>query len=161
MHCSQNPFGYQLVWNALASQNTMKAKYWVSITGLELKSIWRYPQFWLHAVPSMTQARAAKGNISAAACSVDGLEHTLTIWETRHDMLAYLRQGAHLEAMKASRSIGKYGKVHGYETEDVPDATWESALKRWKTEGRVVLGQPKPGDKGYVVATTEQPLENC
>ena len=69
-----------------ASIAIMKAKYWVSITGLELKSVLRYPQFLLHAVPSMAQAQSAKGNISASARTVAGIEHTLTIWESRQEM---------------------------------------------------------------------------
>ena len=110
----------------------------------------------------MAQAQAAKGNISASARTVAGIEHTLTIWESRQEMLTYLRQGAHLQAMKASRSMGSYGKVHGYETDTIP--SWDEALVTWAKHGRVVLGKPKPGDKGYestskttappVVATT-------
>lgn len=122
----------------------MAKSYWVSITGLELKSVFRYPQFMMYAVPSFAQAQASPGNVWTDARGVNGIQHTLTVWESRRDMLNYLRQGAHLDAMKASKSVGQYGKVYGYNSAEIP--TWSDALELWHTKGRVVLGQPKKED---------------
>ncbi|KAL7564071.1 hypothetical protein ACA910_006973 [Epithemia clementina (nom. ined.)] len=119
-------------------------KVWVSVTGLELKSWLRYPQFMMYAAPSFMQAQASAGNIYAGVKNVGNIHHTLTVWKSRNDMLAYLRQGEHLKAMKISREVGKYGKVYGYESDSIP--SWDEALKLWKEKGRVMLGKPKEGD---------------
>jgi len=52
-------------------------------------------------------------------------------------MLQYLRTGPHLQALQASRTVGRYGKVYGYHADEIPD--WEQARKIWK---RVIVGQP-------------------
>ena len=63
-------------------------------------------------------------------------------------MLNYLREGAHVKAMKASKAVGKYGKVYGYESDTIP--TWTEARKIWEDNGRVVLGKPKKEDEDRV-----------
>jgi hypothetical protein len=133
--------------------------YWISITGLELKSIFRKPQFLMHAIPSFAQAQASPGNVSTDARTVDGIEHTLTVWESRKDMLAYLRQGAHLKAMQAKKSMGKYGKVHGYESDQIP--SWPQALEIWKDQGRVVLGEPKAEDLAAAAVVAKDESTSC
>ena len=98
----------------------------------------------MYAVPSFHQAQSSPGNIWTSAKDVGTIHHTLTVWENRQAMLEYLRQGEHLKAMKISRTVGKYGKVYGYESDSIP--TWEEALKLWQEKGRVVQGEPKEGD---------------
>ena len=110
-------------------------KVYVSITGLTLKSPFHAVMFMWHASQSHAQAVAAPGNISTQTRTVDGVHHTLTVWTSRKAMLAYLRSGAHLRAMKAYPAIGT-GKVHGYWASTQPD--WAEALKEWRREGRVV-----------------------
>lgn len=119
-------------------------KYWVSVTGLELKSWFHYPQFAMHAVPSYMQAEASPGNVYTYATSIGIVQHTLTVWESRQDMLNYLRQGEHLKAMKIARAVGKYGKIYGGESDSIP--SWAEALELWAKKGRVSFGQPKEGD---------------
>jgi hypothetical protein len=106
---------------------------YVSVTGLRLPSIWRAPRFWRHAIPSMIQARMAPGNLLARARKVDGVQHTLSVWRTRQDMLAYMKSGAHLRAMKVARSIAP-SVTCGYESETIP--TWDEALAHWRAHGR-------------------------
>ena len=66
-------------------------KYYVAITGLEIKSMWCAPQFWYHAIPSMRQAKTAAGNIYAEGNSIQGIQHTLTVWDCRKSMMTYMR----------------------------------------------------------------------
>lgn len=108
---------------------------YVSITGLTLKSPLHGMMFGWHATRSFSQAVNAPGNLSTDARMVDGVHHTLTVWETREAMLDYLRQGAHLRAMKAYRSLGR-GKVHGYYAPVPP--TWSEALDIWSRDAREV-----------------------
>ena len=143
----------QVVWISLVvvfaeietDRKSNMPKVWVSVTGLALKSWLRYPQFMMYAVPSLVQAQSSPGNIFTDAKDVGTIHHTLTVWENRDHMLKFLRQGEHVKAMKVSRTAGKYGKVFGYESDSVP--TWEEALQIWAEKGRVVIGEPKEGDR--------------
>ena len=108
---------------------------YVSITGLKLKSIIHAPEFWWHAISSMAQAKRAAGNLSTDARTINGVHHTVTLWENREAMLAYLRSGAHLKAMKSFKRVGT-GKVLGYEADQAP--AWGEVHDLWQTKGRNV-----------------------
>lgn len=108
---------------------------YVSTTGLTLKSPLHGMLFGWHATQSFSQAASASGNLSTDARMVDGVHHALTVWETREAMLDYLRQGPHLHAMKAYRSLG-HGKVHGYYALTPP--TWSEALNVWARDAHDV-----------------------
>ena len=108
---------------------------YISITGLRLNSFFHSPRFWWLAIRSMRQAMNAPGNISASAQTINGIHHTLTVWTNEAAMRAYLVQGAHLQAMKAFRSIAT-GKTIGFEAETVP--LWTEVHRIWLEKGRVV-----------------------
>jgi hypothetical protein len=116
------------------------SRYYVSITGLQVKTVFHYPLFFYYAIPSTTQAQSAPGNISASTKSIRGMEHTITVWEDRASMLKYLRKGAHLQAMKNSKWFGSYGKVYGYNTDTIPN--WSDARQLWEEKGKVAFGKP-------------------
>ncbi len=108
---------------------------YVSITGLKLKSIFHWPQFAWLAIRSMNQAKQAKGNITAQARSVNGIQHTLSVWQSKAHMLAYLKAGAHLQAMKNFRHMAG-GSTYGYDASTAP--SWEEALEIWRKYGKPV-----------------------
>lgn len=109
---------------------------YVSITGLKLKSLLHAPAFWWHAIRSMGQAQSAPGLISADARQINGIHHTLTIWETEVAMRAYLVTGAHLAAMKSFHGIAT-GRTIGFLTESAPD--WDEVHAIWVRRGNAVL----------------------
>lgn len=106
---------------------------YVSITGLELHGPLSLAKFWWHAAASMMQAKRARGNISASARAIGGVQHTLTVWESKRAMLRFLYQGAHRKAIKAAPKIGT-GKTYGYESSRVP--SWTEAHEIWKKNAR-------------------------
>lgn len=108
---------------------------YVSITGLRVRHPRHDTLFWEHAVASMLQAQSAPGNLRAEARTVDDVHHTLSVWESREAMLAYLRSGPHLEAMRLFREIAT-GKVLGLHTATVP--RWADVPKLWREQGRDV-----------------------
>ena len=112
-----------------------KPEVYVSITGLQVRRVWHIPLFWVHAMRSMAQARAAAGNISADARTINGVHHTRSVWTDRDAMRAYLTAGAHLETMRLFPRIAT-GKVVGYLTQEVPD--WAQVHAIWVARGRVV-----------------------
>jgi hypothetical protein len=116
------------------------SRYYVSITGMQMKSILHYPEFMYRAIPSAMQARSAPGNVSTSLKSIRGMEQTMTVWEDRESMLKYLRTGAHLQAMKSSKKVGAYVKVYGYYTDTIPN--WSQASQLWEEKGRVAFGKP-------------------
>lgn len=103
---------------------------YVSITGLKVKGLLQVPLFWRHAIPAAMQARKARGNLFTDVRKIDGIQHTLTVWEDRAAMRAFLISGAHKEAMKAFGRIGS-GSTCGYESDRRPD--WDEALAYWRT----------------------------
>ncbi|WP_211315505.1 hypothetical protein [Roseicyclus mahoneyensis] len=107
----------------------------VSITGLRLRHPGLAPIFWWHAVRSMAQARAAEGNLSAQARIIAGVHHTVSVWHDRDAMLAYLRSGAHLRAMRLFRRIAT-GWVAGYAADQAPD--WNNVPTILQAKGRAV-----------------------
>jgi hypothetical protein len=76
----------------------------------------------------MRQAQAAPGLISADARRIDGIHHTLTVWESETAMRSYLASGPHLAAMKAFRRIAT-GRTIGYATNHAPG--WHEARSIW------------------------------
>lgn len=113
----------------------MTDRLYISITGLKLKRFWHAPIFWRHAVASMAQARTAPGCLSANARTIGGIHHTMSVWKTRKDMVAYLRSGAHSSAIDVFSSIAT-GKVYGFEAKEIPK--WPEARELWEKNGRVV-----------------------
>lgn len=116
----------------------------VAITGLRLRRPWYALAFWGHAVASMGQAQAAEGCLSAQARTINGVQHTLSVWRDRAAMLAYVRSGAHRAAMRAFPKIA-VGEVISFEAERAP--SWEEARAIWEArgeprDGRAWLAQP-------------------
>ena len=106
---------------------------YVSVTGLTLKSRRHVFRFWWHAIGSMTQAKRAPGNRSAEARTIDGVHHTLSVWDDEQAMRAYLGTGAHLKAMRAFRQIAT-GKTISFVANVAP--SWDEAHQIWTSRGR-------------------------
>ena len=111
---------------------------YVAITGFHLTKLWQAPRFYWHAARAMKQAKSARGNLLAEARFIRGIHHTLTVWQTREAMLAYMREGPHLQAMKAFGTMGG-GSTYGYETDAIPD--WTKAHGLWTEFGRTIYAK--------------------
>lgn len=105
----------------------------ISITGLKPKGLISYVKFWQLAIPSFNQARQAKGNLFCETKLVRGYQCTLTAWESREAMLDYMRNGAHLKALKAFSSIAT-GQTYGFEAQEVPN--WNTAFRLLSENGK-------------------------
>lgn len=106
---------------------------YISLTGLKPKNFWRTLQFWSLAIPSYKQVQTAEGNLHYAVKNMKGHQCTITAWESREQMLVFMRSGAHLKAMKAFHTIAT-GRTYGYEAEAVP--TWEEAYRLLQEKGK-------------------------
>lgn len=114
-------------------KKALPAKFYVSITGLRPKNFWSKLFFWRYAVPSKIQADAAKGILFSEVKEIQKVQHTLTAWESKDHMKAYIHSGAHLKALKAFRKIAT-GKTFGYESDRIP--TWDEAHILWLKNGK-------------------------
>ncbi len=107
---------------------------YISLTGLKPKGFWAYFRFWLLAIPAFRQAKNAQGNLHSDVRKVKEYQCTISAWESREHMVAYMRSGAHLKAMKAFKSIAT-GPTYGYESDSIPD--WSEAYALLKEKGKM------------------------
>lgn len=106
-----------------------------SVTELRLKNFWCYLRFIPHAVKSKIQADQAAGVISTQVKSQGILiQRTLTVWDNKESMMNYIRTGAHLEAMKAFKTLANTSYTTHFEVTVPP--TWDEALHVLKEKGR-------------------------
>ncbi len=119
---------------------TTSAKVYVSITGLRLRSPWHIFRFFRHAALSLRQARRAPGNLHTDVKTINGVRHTITVWEDEKAMRRFLYRGAHAKAIRAFPEIAE-GKTFGFETTEVPD--WDEVHALWQERGRT-YATPRP-----------------
>lgn len=109
------------------------APVWISVTGLRLKRFWYLPVFLRYALPARREALDAPGCHLVEARRINGVFHTLTVWNSRQDTREFASGGVHKLAVRA---FSRYftGHILGYESHQIPD--WEEAHRRCLEEGR-------------------------
>ncbi len=107
---------------------------YISLTGLKPKGFLAYIRFWFLAIPAFRQAQKAEGNLHCDVKKMHEYQCTITAWESRELMLAYLRSGAHLKAMKAFHQIAT-GPTYGYESDTIP--SWDEAYSLLTEKGKM------------------------
>ena len=108
---------------------------YVSIVSLRLRSPLLLPRFWWFTLRSLRQARKAEGNLSAQINRIDGAYHSLTVWRDRAAMLAFMRHGAHAQAMRGFPWSGQ-GRVAGFSGAHAP--AWADVPAIMRSRGRPV-----------------------
>ena len=106
---------------------------YVSITGLRLKRARHIFRFFIHASASLRQARKVPGNLRAEVKTINGVRHTMTVWESKTAMRRFLYRGAHAQAIRAFPTFAT-GKTFGFETRRVPG--WDEVHALWLEHGR-------------------------
>lgn len=106
---------------------------YISITGLKLLKPWKVFRFYWYAIPCLNAAKNTPGNILAKEKIINGVRHTLTVWENKQAMQAFAYHGVHLKAIKAFKKIAT-GKTYGYEAEVIPN--WQEVHNIWQIKGK-------------------------
>lgn len=123
--------------------------YFVAVCGMELKSALQLPRFFAYAVPALLSAYLARGHAGRPRYlpfAGDLKQHrTLSIWDSKEDMDAWVNKGAHARAANMIPKIAVYAKSATYNTTEIP--RWREALEIWNEEGVVVFGEPREGDR--------------
>lgn len=110
---------------------------YVSITGLRVRSPWLTFRFWWHAIHAMMQVRRAPGCLSASARTINGVQHTLSVWQDDTAMREFVFSGAHLRAVRVFPKIAT-GKTFGYWADAPPD--WDDVPALWEAHGQDYVG---------------------
>ena len=104
---------------------------YVSITGLKTKNIFSWFKFWLLAIPAFRGAQKVKGIIFCETKKAKNYHHTLTVWESKNDMLNYKKSSSHIKAMQSFNNIAT-GKICSYKSNLIP--SWDEAFERFNNE---------------------------
>ncbi len=105
---------------------------YVSVTGLRTKGFIAWLRFWRIAIPTFMVARKSKGILFCETDTIDGVHYTLTVWQTRHDMLMFRNQPWHMKAINVFPDIAN-GKIYGYEADAIP--SWPEAIEQLEAHG--------------------------
>ena len=105
------------------------------VTGLTLRSPLYQPLFLFHAIRSHSQASAHPGIRHLDQRTVDGVHHTVTLWEDAVAARDYGTSGAHRRAAAIYAKIAT-GKVYAGPADAAPD--WPTARRLWEEQGRAV-----------------------
>ena len=82
---------------------------------------------------SKMQADKAPGILHSSVMTINGIQHTLTAWESKAAMQRYIYSGAHLKAIRSFKKIAT-GKTFGYDSNRLPD--WSEVHQLWKDHGK-------------------------
>jgi hypothetical protein len=107
---------------------------YVSITNIKIKGIVQYARFWYYLVPVVSQAQSSA--IQTLTTIMNGRHYTMTVWNSRQEMLSFIHSGAHLQAIKDKvlPVIASEAFFYSYETEEIPD--WPEAAMLLSSKGR-------------------------
>jgi len=112
---------------------------YISVTGLVLRGIWQMPRFQYLTIRAFLNAKAQ--NVRSSLLTRGDVYHTVTVWESKEEMRRFYAGDAHREAMKATRDVASYVKVHGFDCDEMPSD--DECLELWREAGRVVYGSPQ------------------
>ena len=110
----------------------------VSVTRLHLASWWSFPQFLLHSLKSIAQARRAPGYMGgwAGNDSERGF-WTATVWQSVDAMYAFRNHDAHRRAMPKLLHLSDQAAFTHFDQTGTHAPTPEAAYERLKRDGKL------------------------
>ena len=108
----------------------------MTVTSIRLRSVWLFFKLSLFGMRIMKQTRREKGFVRMKNTGFGYMHYTLSVWESEEDMKRFARTGAHLEAMKQSRSIASEIRTHTFQSDQLPD--WKEVKRMLKEKGKVL-----------------------
>jgi hypothetical protein len=104
-----------------------------AIGGLRIRSLRFAPEFYLFASMALRQARKDPACRFATAFQRDGLDFSLTLWDSPAAMKHYAQSGAHAHLMGRADRLAEVFYFHHFPCDDAPDA--DEAYARWRDHG--------------------------
>lgn len=110
---------------------------WVSVTRLRVRSVRFLPGFLWYAMRSSRQAKRAAGVLAVELLAErERAFWTMTAWESRAAMLAFMTSGPHKRAMPKLLEWCDEASVAHWEQEDATLVGWDEASRRMRAMGR-------------------------
>lgn len=109
----------------------------VSITRLRVRSWTFLPSFFLTAVRTAVQARAADGNLAVLTLrDADNTFWTQSLWRDEAAMRAYMLAGAHAKAMPKLIEWCDEASVAHWTQDETDPVSWDEVHRRMQQNGR-------------------------
>jgi len=107
----------------------------ITITSIRLKTVWHFFKLSFFALRIVRQTKQERGFVSMKSTGFGYMHYTLSVWENEEALKRFARNGAHLEAMKQSRSIASEIRTYTFQSEQVPQ--WNEVKLTLKEKGKV------------------------
>lgn len=108
----------------------------ITVTYIRLRNPGLFFRLSMFGYQVMKQAQSTPGFIKMKNTGFWNIHYTLSAWENHETMQQFARSGAHLNAMKSSKSLAKTLSTYTYESETFPD--WATAKKLIHANGKVL-----------------------
>jgi hypothetical protein len=127
----------------------------ISITRLRVRS-WRYlPSFFVQAVRSARQAKAAAGNLGVSVLREDGnIFWTRTLWDSEAAMKIYILAGVHRKVMHSLLEWCDEAAIAHWTQESSQPPSWQEAHAAILKIGRPSkVNHPSEAQRQYQIPT--------
>lgn len=108
----------------------------ITLTSVKLRRLWHFFKLTYMASKIVRQTRKQKGFVRMKNSGFGYLHYTLSVWESVEDAKKFAVTGAHLEAMRASRSVAYEIRTYTYQDDVLPD--WKDVKRLLMQKGKVV-----------------------
>jgi heme-degrading monooxygenase HmoA len=109
----------------------------ITVTSIKLRSLFSFFKLSLFALRIIRQLETQPGFRGMKKTGLGSLHYTMSAWDSEADMQRFSKSGAHLEAMRQSRSIGSEIQTYTYEADSFP--SWKEAKLLLEKGKRIVL----------------------
>jgi hypothetical protein len=108
----------------------------IALTSIKLRSVWNFFTLSWHGYKISRQAKSQTGFIKIKSNGFGYFHYTITAWQNADDMKAFVRTGAHLDAMKISKTLCTEIATCSYSAEQIP--SWREAKLMLEEKGNII-----------------------
>lgn len=108
----------------------------ITVTSIRLRSVWGYFRLSLFGLKIMKQLKTQSGFLQLRNSGFGYWHYTLTAWESMEAMKDFFRSGAHLTAMKSSRTLSTEIRTYTFTADSMP--SWKEAKRLLFAHGKVL-----------------------
>ena len=120
----------------LSSVRNLSENMFVTVTSLKLRKLWGFFRMSYLSMHVVRQTKQQKGFVSMQHTGFGYLHFTLSAWESEEDIKNFARSGAHLAAMKVSRSLSSEIRIYTFQAEEIPN--WKDAKQLLFERGKIL-----------------------
>ena len=106
----------------------------ITVTSLKLRRPWYVFRLYYLSFRIVAQTKQQQGFISMKNTGFGYWYYTLSVWESEADVKQFARTGAHLHAMKQSRSLSTEISTYTFQSNQIPN--WKEAKQLLLDNGK-------------------------